>query len=42
MSTLYEHAGGEQALHRLEQTFYTRVLADPLLKPLFGNGNPTT
>jgi hemoglobin len=40
MPTLFEHAGGEQALHRLEQIFYDSVLADPLLKPLFGDGKP--
>jgi len=38
MPTLFEHAGGEQALHRLEDTFYASVLADPLLQPLFGAG----
>ena len=38
MPSLYEHAGGEPALHRLEQTFYDSVLADPLLQPLFGAG----
>jgi len=38
--TLYEHAGGEEALHRLEQIFYDSVLADPLLQPLFGAGRP--
>jgi hemoglobin len=38
--SLYEFAGGEPALHRLEQIFYGSVLADPLLKPLFGNGRP--
>src|SRR6187200_2075098 len=36
--TLYEHAGGEAALHRLEQLFYDSVLRDPLLQPLFGEG----
>lgn len=36
--TLYEHAGGEQAIHRLEEIFYAKVLADPMLVPLFGNG----
>jgi hemoglobin len=41
MTTLFEHAGGEAALHRLEQTFYDSVLRDPLLKPLFGAGRPT-
>jgi hemoglobin len=39
MSTLYEHAGGEQALHRLEEIFYDKVLSDPVLKPLFADGN---
>ena len=38
--SLYEHAGGEAALHRLEQTFYDSVLRDPLLQPLFGAGRP--
>jgi hemoglobin len=36
--SLFEHAGGEQALHRLEQVFYDSVLADPVLQPLFGAG----
>jgi hemoglobin len=40
VESLYEHAGGEQALHRLEELFYTAVLADPLLQPLFGAGQP--
>jgi hemoglobin len=40
MPTLYERAGGEQALHRLEQVFYDSVLTDPLLQPLFGAGQP--
>jgi hemoglobin len=39
--SLYEHAGGEEGLHRLEQTFYDSVLRDPLLKPLFGEGRAT-
>ena len=38
MTSLFEHAGGEVALHRLEQIFYDSVLADPLLQPLFGAG----
>jgi hemoglobin len=37
---LFEHAGGLEALHRLEQTFYDSVLADPVLQPLFGAGRP--
>ena len=40
MPSLYEHAGGEEALHRLEQAFYDSVLTDPLLQPLFGAGQP--
>jgi hemoglobin len=40
MPTLYEHAGGEEGLHRLEQIFYDSVLRDPLLQPLFGEGRP--
>jgi hemoglobin len=40
MPTLFEHAGGEQAIHRLEDAFYAKVLADPLLIPLFGEGEP--
>lgn len=40
MSTLYEHAGGEKAIHRLEDRFYSKVLTDPLLQPLFGAGQP--
>jgi hemoglobin len=35
---LYELAGGWEGLHRLEQTFYSSVLADPVLRPLFGEG----
>lgn len=40
MSSLYEHAGGEEGLHGLEDLFYGKVLADPLLSPLFGKGQP--
>jgi hemoglobin len=38
MPSLYEFAGGEEALHRLEDRFYTLVLADEFLQPLFGAG----
>jgi hypothetical protein len=31
--SLYEQAGGSEALHRLEEAFYTSVLVDPLLQP---------
>lgn len=40
MPTLFEFAGGEEGLHRLEQIFYDSVLADPILQPLFGAGRP--
>ena len=40
MPTLYEFAGGEESLHRLEARFYDSVLADPVLQPLFGAGQP--
>ncbi len=33
--TLYEHAGGEEALHHLEELFYGKALADPVLRTLF-------
>jgi hemoglobin len=41
MRTLYEHAGGNEGLHRFMDVFYASLLADPLLKPLFGEGRPT-
>jgi hemoglobin len=40
VESLFAHAGGEEALHRLTEIFYSSVLADPLLQPLFGNGRP--
>ena len=40
METLYEHAGGDEALHRLEELFYSKVLADPVLKALFTERKP--
>jgi hemoglobin len=40
METLFAHAGGEEALHRFTDLFYSSVLADPLLQPLFGTGRP--
>jgi hemoglobin len=38
--TLYEWCGGSAALHRLTDVFYDRVLADPLLEPVFRNMGP--
>jgi hemoglobin len=40
MASLYEHAGGDEALHRLEQIFYTKVLADPVLRTVFTERRP--
>jgi hemoglobin len=40
MPSLFEAAGGEEGLHRLEEHFYRSVLKDPLLMPLFGAGKP--
>lgn len=40
MASLYEHAGGDEALHRLEEIFYTKVLADPVLRTLFTERRP--
>jgi hemoglobin len=39
--TLYEHAGGDGALHPLEELFYDKALADPVLKALFTTRVPT-
>jgi len=38
--TLYEHVGGDAGLHRLEEIFYAKALADPVLKPLFRERQP--
>src|SRR3712207_1844042 len=35
MSTLYEAVGGDATFRRLVDAFYTRVEADPVLRPLF-------
>lgn len=40
MTSLYEFAGGDERLHHLEDCFYSKVLTDPLLQPLFGAGQP--
>ncbi|MGA8725486.1 MAG: group II truncated hemoglobin [Acidimicrobiales bacterium] len=42
METLYDHAGGDEGLHRLEDIFYDKVLGDPLLgTTLFTEKVPT-
>jgi hemoglobin len=38
MENLFDHAGGVEALQRYTDLFYSSVLADPLLQPLFGAG----
>ncbi|GAA4630353.1 group II truncated hemoglobin [Actinoallomurus vinaceus] len=40
MPSLFEHAGGDEPLHRLEEIFYTKVLADPSLRSLFPERRP--
>lgn len=40
MSSLYDHAGGHDVLRRFVDIFYSSVLADPVLQPLFGQGRP--
>src|SRR6266487_5165712 len=40
MESLYDHSGGDEALHSLEEIFYTKALADPLLKSLFTERRP--
>jgi hemoglobin len=37
---MYEYAGAEEALHRLEELFYSKVRADPVLKTLFTEHRP--
>ena len=41
MTTLYEFAGGDEALHRLEELFYTKVLNDLLLSSVFPARQPS-
>jgi hemoglobin len=40
MTTLYEFAGGDEGLHRLEELFYTKALADPVLRTVFPARQP--
>ncbi|TCC18819.1 group II truncated hemoglobin [Kribbella speibonae] len=35
--TLYEWAGGHEALRRLTEVFYNQVLEDPILAPVFAH-----
>jgi hemoglobin len=39
--TLYEHAGGDEGLHRLEELFYAKALVDPVLKHVFTQRVPS-
>lgn len=38
--TLYEWAGGTEALNRLTETFYDKVLRDPVVGPVFRAMSP--
>ncbi len=40
MESLFEHAGGEDGLRKFLGVFYAKLLADPLLRRLFGAGEP--
>jgi hemoglobin len=40
VTSLYEHLGGEEALHRLEEIFYAKALADPVLSSVFPRRQP--
>jgi hemoglobin len=40
MTTIFEHAGGQEALRHFIEAFYRSVLSDPLLQQLFGAGRP--
>jgi hemoglobin len=40
MQSLYDHAGGRDGIRRFIDIFYSSVLADPILQPLFGAGRP--
>ncbi len=40
MASLFEHVGGDEALHRLEELFYDKVLADPVLRSVFPQRQP--
>jgi hemoglobin len=39
--SLYEHAGGDDGLHRLEVLFYDKALTDPVLREVFTHRVPT-
>ncbi len=41
METMYEHAGGDEAIHHLEEIFYDKLLEDPLLRLVFIERVPT-
>ena len=41
METIYEHAGGDEAIHRIEDIFYDKVIEDPILRLVFTERMPT-
>lgn len=40
VESTYDHAGGAPAIRHVVEVFYASVLADPVLRPLFGAGKP--
>jgi len=40
VTSLCEHAGGDEGLDRLEEIFYAKVLAAPLVRRLFSRRQP--
>lgn len=40
MVSLYEFAGGDEALHKVEEIFYSKALADPVLREVFPRRMP--
>lgn len=39
-TTAHERLGGDEGIGRIVAAWYPAVLADPLLRPLFGAGHP--
>jgi hypothetical protein len=42
VTSLYEYAGGDEGLHRVEESFCSKVLADPVLKSRSPSGDRIT
>lgn len=41
MESIYEHAGGDEGIHRVEEIFYAKVLEDDVLRSVFTERIPT-